>query len=169
MAALSSRLVNMQTQHSVQSACHVRKYASVDLMIEQGYAQRPIVSAEDGHSRCLYALGDTSLGKGTPWKASGLPCQAEMLLYLTVTLPEQGETVPYIICVELDDQGQQKESTGGLADRAYHRDELAANSNLRVDVEYYLANQVTHLTAVFYNAAKEASSEAGSTQTQHAL
>ena len=54
----------------------------------------------------------------------------------------QGETVPYIICVELDDNGQQKESTGGLADRAYHRDELAANPNLRVDVEYYLANQV---------------------------
>ena len=40
--------------------------------------------------------------------------------------------------------GQQKESTGGLADRAHHRDELAANPNLRVDVEYYLANQVTH-------------------------
>ena len=50
--------------------------------------------------------------------------------------------MPYIICVELDNQGQQKESTGGLADRAYHRDELAANPNLRVDVEYYLANQV---------------------------
>ena len=50
--------------------------------------------------------------------------------------------MPYIICVELDDEGQQKESTGGLADRAYHRDELAANPNLRVDVEYYLANQV---------------------------
>ena len=54
----------------------------------------------------------------------------------------QGETVPYIICVELGEDGQQKESTGGLADRAYHRDELAANPNLRVDVEYYLANQV---------------------------
>ena len=54
----------------------------------------------------------------------------------------QGETVPYIICVELGEDGQQKESTGGLADRAYHRDELAANPNLRVDVEYYLSNQV---------------------------
>ena len=50
--------------------------------------------------------------------------------------------MPYIICVELDDQGRQKESSGGLADRAYHRDELAANPNLRVDVQYYLANQV---------------------------
>ena len=50
--------------------------------------------------------------------------------------------MPYIICVELDENGQQKETTGGLADRAYHRDELAANPNLRVDVEYYLANQV---------------------------
>lgn len=50
--------------------------------------------------------------------------------------------MPYIICVELDEDGQQKETTGGLADRAYHRDELAANPNLRVDVEYYLANQV---------------------------
>ena len=55
--------------------------------------------------------------------------------------------MPYIICVELDDQGQQKESSGGLADRAYHRDELAANPNLRVDVEYYLANQVRQTTA----------------------
>ena len=54
----------------------------------------------------------------------------------------QGETVPYIICVELDENGQQKEGTGGLAERAYHRDELAANPNLRVDVEYYMANQV---------------------------
>ncbi len=50
--------------------------------------------------------------------------------------------MPYIICVELDEDGRQKETTGGLADRAYHRDELAANPNLRVDVEYYLANQV---------------------------
>lgn len=58
------------------------------------------------------------------------------------TLLGQGETVPYIICVELDKNGEQKETTGGLADRAYHRDELAANPNLRVDVEYYLANQV---------------------------
>ena len=71
-----------------------------------------------------------------------MPCQAKKRLYLTDVVPEQGETVPYIICVELDDNGQQKESTGGLADRAYHRDELAANPNLRVDVEYYLANQV---------------------------
>lgn len=55
--------------------------------------------------------------------------------------------MPYIICVELDNQGQQKESSGGLADRAYHRDELAANPNLRVDVEYYLANQVRHTSA----------------------
>ena len=44
--------------------------------------------------------------------------------------------------MELDENGQQKESTGGLAERAYHRDELAANPNLRVDVEYYMANQV---------------------------
>ena len=50
--------------------------------------------------------------------------------------------MPYIICVELDEGGQQKESTGGLAERAYHRDELAASPNLRVDVEYYMANQV---------------------------
>jgi DNA polymerase elongation subunit (family B) len=50
--------------------------------------------------------------------------------------------VPYIICVELDETGQTKEGRGGLAERAYHRDELAANTKLRVDVEYYLANQV---------------------------
>ncbi len=44
--------------------------------------------------------------------------------------------------MELDENGQQRESTGGLAERAYHRDELAADPNLRVDVEYYMANQV---------------------------
>lgn len=49
--------------------------------------------------------------------------------------------MPYIICVELDEGGQQKEASGSLAERAFHRDELAANPNLRVDVEYYLANQ----------------------------
>lgn len=50
--------------------------------------------------------------------------------------------MPYIICVEVDEEGQAKERGSGLAERAYHRDELAANSALRVDVQYYLANQV---------------------------
>lgn len=50
--------------------------------------------------------------------------------------------MPYIICVEVDEEGQPKEGSSGLAERAYHRDELAANPALRVDVHYYLANQV---------------------------
>ena len=55
----------------------------------------------------------------------------------------QGETVPYIICIEVDEAGQPKDGgAGGLAERAYHREELAANPALRVDVQYYLANQV---------------------------
>lgn len=53
--------------------------------------------------------------------------------------------MPYIICMEVGEDGQPKEGSagsGGLADRAFHRDELAANPALRVDVEYYLAHQV---------------------------
>lgn len=50
--------------------------------------------------------------------------------------------MPYIICVVLDETGQPKEGSSGLAERAYHREELAANQHLRVDVEYYLSNQV---------------------------
>ena len=55
----------------------------------------------------------------------------------------QGETVPYIICCEVDEEGRRREGApAGLAERAYHREELAANPSLRVDTEYYLANQV---------------------------
>jgi hypothetical protein len=51
--------------------------------------------------------------------------------------------VPYIICIEVDEAGQPKEGgSSGLAERAFHREELATNSALRVDVQYYLANQV---------------------------
>lgn len=57
----------------------------------------------------------------------------------------QGETVPYIICVEVDEDGQPKEGSSGLAERAYHRDELATNPALRVDVQYYLSNQAGSL------------------------
>jgi hypothetical protein len=54
----------------------------------------------------------------------------------------QGETVPYIICVEVDGEGQIRQGgPSGLAERAYHREELAANPALRVDTEYYLAHQ----------------------------
>lgn len=55
----------------------------------------------------------------------------------------QGETVPYIICVEKGEDGQQKaEQSRGLAERAYHPEEVNASSSLAVDAQYYLANQV---------------------------
>lgn len=55
----------------------------------------------------------------------------------------QGQTVPYIICVELSEDGQSVAEGGkGLAERAYHKDEVKALPRLRVDAAYYLANQV---------------------------
>ena len=46
----------------------------------------------------------------------------------------QGDTVPYVICAD--------GSSLAATQRAYHVDELKANSNLSVDVQYYLAHQV---------------------------
>ncbi len=55
----------------------------------------------------------------------------------------QGETVPYIICVEVGEDGAVSGGGGskGLAERAYHPDELRGNARLAVDTEYYLAHQ----------------------------
>ncbi|KAG2444014.1 hypothetical protein HYH02_009213 [Chlamydomonas schloesseri] len=72
-----------------------------------------------------------------------------------------GETVPYIICVERDPAAAAAAAStdgasggaaatapaaaacaGGLADRARHPEELREQSNLAVDVEYYLAQQI---------------------------
>ena len=54
----------------------------------------------------------------------------------------QGETVPYIICVEKDSEGHVTANQKGLAERAHHPEEINAASNLAVDAEYYLTQQV---------------------------
>lgn len=57
------------------------------------------------------------------------------------TMP--GETVPYVICIQVDEAGTPLHKEGShLADRAYSPDELATNPSLRIDAEYYLAQQV---------------------------
>ena len=55
----------------------------------------------------------------------------------------QGETVPYIICVERDAEGNVLPEQKSLAERANHPDELTADSGLAVDVDYYLTQQVS--------------------------
>ena len=64
----------------------------------------------------------------------------------------QGETVPYIIALKTDASAEEiasgravNQSSGGkgLADRAYHPDEVSAeNSGLKLDLHYYLTQQV---------------------------
>ena len=62
----------------------------------------------------------------------------------------QGETVPYVIAVKTDASGEDIASgkcgtSGGkgLADRAYHPDEVTAEgSGLKLDLHYYLTQQV---------------------------
>ncbi|PSC73303.1 DNA polymerase alpha catalytic subunit [Micractinium conductrix] len=54
-----------------------------------------------------------------------------------------GETVPYVICIEVDAEGNVlPRETKGLAERAYHPEEVSASSTLRIDTDYYLAQQV---------------------------
>ena len=54
----------------------------------------------------------------------------------------QGETVPYVISVEKDAEGNTAAAQKGLADRAKHPEEISAASNLAIDAEYYLTQQV---------------------------
>jgi hypothetical protein len=53
--------------------------------------------------------------------------------------------VPYIICVARNEDGSIVEASGGLAERAYHPEEVNGNPKLTVDVNYYLSNQAIHL------------------------
>ena len=53
----------------------------------------------------------------------------------------QGDTVPYIICVKKAEDGS-IEATKGLAERAYHPEEITDKPQLTVDNEYYLGQQV---------------------------
>lgn len=56
----------------------------------------------------------------------------------------QGETVPYIICVEKDAEGNLAGGQKGLAERAHHPEEVnAAPHLLAIDAEYYLTQQVS--------------------------
>ena len=56
----------------------------------------------------------------------------------------QGETVPYIICRRLGEDGQPEASTSeaSLSDRAHHVEELRGNPRLAADPDYYLSSQV---------------------------
>ena len=62
----------------------------------------------------------------------------------------QGETVPYVIAVKTDASGEDiaagkcgAAGGKGLADRAYHPDEVTAEgSGLKLDLHYYLTQQV---------------------------
>ena len=51
--------------------------------------------------------------------------------------------MPYVICVEVNEEGVvlPRESKG-LAERAFHPEEVNANPALRVATDYYLAQQV---------------------------
>lgn len=54
--------------------------------------------------------------------------------------------MPYIICVMCGEDGQVKEEQSkGLAERAYHPEEVNGNSGLTIDTNYYLANQARPL------------------------
>ena len=61
----------------------------------------------------------------------------------------QGETVPYIICIDRSGGGEGGEGAAsgkGLAQRAYHIDEVRApGAQLEVDAAYYLSQQVRML------------------------
>lgn len=57
----------------------------------------------------------------------------------------QGETVPYVVCVEHGADGAPVAGAAErpLADRAFHPEEVAASGgSLRIDTAYYLAHQV---------------------------
>ncbi|KAF9175853.1 DNA polymerase alpha catalytic subunit [Mortierella sp. AD011] len=49
-----------------------------------------------------------------------------------------GDTIPYVICIDENSPTQK----GSFAERAYHPDEVVDGSGLKIDVEYYLNQQV---------------------------
>jgi DNA polymerase alpha subunit A len=54
-----------------------------------------------------------------------------------------GETVPYVICVEVGEDGVALPPAKGLAERAYAPEEVnASNGRLKVDADYYVGQQV---------------------------
>jgi len=54
-----------------------------------------------------------------------------------------GETVPYVICLEVAEDGTVLPAAKALADRAYSPDEISgSNGRLKIDPEYYIGQQV---------------------------
>jgi DNA polymerase family B len=75
-----------------------------------------------------------------------IPCKHTCIL--TPASCSQGETVPYIICIDRSGGGGEVGEAGGaasgkgLAQRAYHIDEVRApGAQLEVDAAYYLSQQ----------------------------
>lgn len=59
-------------------------------------------------------------------------------------LPPQGDTVPYIVAVEIgeDNTPLPASASKGVAERAHHPEELRTNASLKPDIEYYTAQQL---------------------------
>lgn len=122
------------------------------------------------HDQCLTILDPQSCSRTSPSHFT-LPLPISHSSSLSHTCPPlltpriitQGETVPYIICVEKTPEAQQQGATTAegqeaaattaptashsahkpLAERAYHPEELReSGGRLAVDVEYYLGQQV---------------------------
>jgi hypothetical protein len=77
----------------------------------------------------------------------------------------QGETVPYIICVEKEEGDPETQVTGdrpskGVAERAYHPDEVTANGNIMPDLDYYLAQQASTPAATHAEVIKRSDATA---------
>ena len=68
----------------------------------------------------------------------------------------QGDTIPYVICTQ-QDTAAGGPTKSGLADRAYHPEEV--NPSAVIDVEYYLAHQVNsspvHLVCSYFPSGPE--------------
>ena len=78
------------------------------------------------------------LSSGMAWCPASMPISRPRM---------QGETVPYIICIDRSGGAEGGEAGGaasgkGLAQRAYHIDEVRApGAQLEVDASYYLSQQ----------------------------
>jgi hypothetical protein len=81
-----------------------------------------------------------------------LPCACK---HTPILATAQGETVPYIICIDRSGGAEGAEAGGGasgkgLAQRAYHIDEVRApGAQLEVDASYYLSQQARALAFNF--------------------
>ena len=72
---------------------------------------------------------------------------------------QPGDTVQYVICKDCGGGGGGGEGGAGLAQRAYHPQEVLDNPNLQVDAQYYLSHQL-HPVVARLCAPLEATSDA---------